>query len=72
MGMSRLKRSAAVLIAIGGLVLMGTAFHGLVEVDGTLQAATRNMRNQQRQTHQTIDVTLHRLPGCQMPQTQRL
>jgi hypothetical protein len=74
--MSRLKRSAAVLVAIGGLGLVGSAFQGLVQVDGTLQAATRDAHNareqQQPQRHQTIEVRLRQRPVCPMPETQRL
>lgn len=67
--MSRLRRSAAVIVAIGGLGLIGSAFQGLVQVDGTLQAATRDVREQQRHT---IDVKVHRAPGCPVVETQRL
>jgi hypothetical protein len=68
--MRRLKRSAAVLVAIGGIGLVGSAFQGLVRVDGTLQAATRDMREQQRP--KAIEVKHVRPPGCPMVQTRRL
>jgi hypothetical protein len=71
--MSRLKRSAAVLVAIGGLGLVGSAFQGLVQVDGTLQAATRDAHNaREQQRPQTIEVRLRQRPVCPMPETQRL
>jgi hypothetical protein len=71
MGMSRLKRSAAALVAIGGLGLIGSAFQGLVQVDGTLQAATRDLQHQ-RQQQRTIEVRQYQPPGCPIVETRRL
>lgn len=58
----QLSKLIAVALAIGGVALVATAFQGLVQVDGTLQAATRDMRERQR--HHVIDVKYRQAPGC--------
>ena len=63
----------AVVVAAAGLGLMGSSFSGLVQVDGTLQAATREQQREHEQLRQrTIDVKQHRPPGCPADETRQL
>lgn len=60
--MRQLSKIVAVALAVGGLALVAVAFQGLLRVDGTLQAATRDMREKQHQ--RLIDVKYRQGPDC--------
>lgn len=70
MDMTRLGKILALAVVVGGLALIATAFQGLVQVDGTLQAATRDMHQQQRQ--HVIQVEYRVGPDCPVAETRRL
>ena len=70
MGMTRLGKIVALAVVVGGLALIATAFQGLVQVDGTLQAATRDMRKQERE--HVIQVKYRVGPDCPAGATRRL